>query len=255
MKIVIVEDEVKTAKALAQLIVAVEPGAEIMASLQSVQAAIAYFSAHAAPDLVFMDVQLADGICFDIFKETSLSAPVVFCTAFDEYALEGFKANGIDYILKPFSEATLAAAFQKVHHLKNFFQLHAATHINFEQLLQLPAGGKGKSSFLVFKDNRYSVVSTENIAFFYIKNELSSLYTFDSQVYFVNYSLDTLEDLLPPGRFFRATRQYLVHFTAISEVEHYFARKMLVHLKVASPEPVIISKDKTTEFLKWLDNR
>ncbi len=99
------------------------------------------------------------------------------------------------------------------------------------------------------------MVPTENIAFFYIKNELPLLHTFDGQAYFLNQSLDALESLVPPGKFFRATRKYLVHFSAIREVEHYFSRKMLVHLKVNTPEPVIISKDKTTEFLRWLDNR
>lgn len=267
MKIVIIEDEVKTARALAALIAVVEPGAEIVASLQSVRAAVEWFSAGAAgvppgsgkagagmdPDLVFMDIQLADGLCFDIFQEATVNAPVVFCTAYDEYAIEAFKANGIDYILKPFSEATLSGAFQKVKSFRNYFREEKGSE--FRHLLQPLITPQGKNSFLVFKDKKYSVVSTDNIAFFYIKGELPVLYTFDDKEYFVNQSLDTLESVLPPGKFFRATRQYLVHFGAVKEIEHYFSRKLLVHLKVSTPEKLIVSKEKAVAFLHWLDNR
>lgn len=250
MKIVIIEDEIKTAKALARLITQVTPEAEILASLQSVKGAIDYFSSHEAPDLIFMDVQLADGLCFDIFKEVTIKSPVIFCTAYDEYAIEGFKANGIDYILKPFTEETLITAFEKVKNIRNFFQGGQPV----EKLLQ-PLTTGGKKSFLVFKDNKYTVISIENIAFFYIKNELPLMYTFDEKEYFINQSLDTVYNLLPPGQFFRVTRQYLINFDAVKEVEHYFARKLLVHLKVKTPEEIIVGKSKTTEFLTWLDNR
>ena len=290
MKIVIIEDEVKTARALAAIITTVEPGAEIVASLQSVRASVDWFSAGMRPDLVFMDIQLADGLCFDIFRETTVPAPVVFCTAYDEYAIEGFKANGIDYILKPFSGATLAAAFQKWKDFRTHFaaaasdapsagpaadqpdgpgpatppsagsgpaaqQSPAAPPEEFRHLLQSLTTLQGKNSFLVFKNNKYIVVPTDNIAFFYIKGELPVLYTFDNKEYFVNQSLDTLESVLPAGKFFRASRQYLVHFPAVKEIEHYFARKLLVHLTVNTPEKVIISKEKSVAFLHWMDNR
>jgi DNA-binding LytR/AlgR family response regulator len=273
MKIVIIEDEVKTARALAALIVSVEPGAEIVASLQSVREAVDWFSGEASrvsgrpataalppaaalpptPDLVFMDIQLADGLCFDIFRETTVHAPVVFCTAYDEYAIEAFKANGIDYILKPFSGSMLSAAFQKVKGFRNHFREERQGE--FRHLLQPLITPQGKNSFLVFKDGRYSVVATDDIAFFYIKGELPVLYTFDNKEYFVNQSLDTLESMLPSGKFFRATRQYLVHFSAVKEIEHYFSRKLLVHLRVSTPEKLIVSKDKSVAFLHWLDNR
>jgi DNA-binding LytR/AlgR family response regulator len=283
MKIVIIEDEVKTARALAAIITTVEPGAEIVASLQSVRASVDWFSAGMRSDLVFMDIQLADGLCFDIFRETTVPSPVVFCTAYDEYAIEGFKANGIDYILKPFSEATLVAAFQKWKDFRTHFAAAAsdaqsaapaadqpagpdpaAAHSGatpavppeeFRHLLQSLTTLQGKNSFLVFKNNKYIVVPTDNIAFFYIKGELPVLYTFDNKEYFVNQSLDTLESVLPAGKFFRTSRQYLVHFPAVKEIEHYFARKLLVHLTVNTPEKVIISKEKSVAFLHWMDNR
>ena len=129
MNIVIIEDEIKTAKALAKMIISLLPSAKIAATIQSVKTAVTYLSAHASPDLIFMDVQLADGNCFEIFKNVQVLSPVIFCTAFDEYAMEAFKANGIDYILKPFSADSLARAFEKAALLKNFFQVNEQVHL------------------------------------------------------------------------------------------------------------------------------
>lgn len=243
MKIVIVEDEVKAARSLAGMIRSIAPEAEIVAALQSVQSAIDYFSNNESPSLIFMDIQLEDGLCFEIFKETVIQAPVIFCTAYDEYAIEGFKANGIDYILKPFTEEQLAAALNKVRSLKTFF--HA-------DQLQLHSG---KKSFLVFKHNKYAVIAVENIAFFHTKNEVSTLHTLDGEEYFMNQSLDIINTMLAPGQFYRITRQYLINFSAVAEVEHYFSRKLLIHLKVKTPDQIIINKNNTTAFLNWLDNR
>jgi two-component system response regulator LytT len=248
MKIVIVEDEVKAARSLAGMISSITPEAEIVASLQSVQSAIDYFSHNASPALIFMDIQLADGLCFEIFKETAIRAPVIFCTAYDEYAIEGFKANGIDYILKPFTEEKLTAALNKVRSLKTFFQSDQL------QLQSLTLNG-GKKSFLVFKHNKYSIIAVDNIACFHTKNEVSTLHTFDGEEYFINQSLDVVSTMLAPGQFYRVTRQYLINFSAVGEVEHYFSRKLLIHLKVNIPDQIIINKNNTTAFLNWLDNR
>lgn len=249
MKILVIEDEIKTAKALARLITLLEPESEIIASLQTVKAAIDYLSSEPSPDLIFMDVQLADGSCFDIFKEVSVTAPVIFCTAYDEYAIEAFKANGIDYILKPFTEETLAAAFRKVAALKQ------ALGTTGKRPLYPLSARNGKKSFLVFKDNKYTVIAVEQIAFFYIKSDLPVMVTFEGAEYIINQSLDTINSQLSPAQFYRINRQYLINFDAVREVEHYFARKLLVHLKTATPEKIIIGKNKATEFLQWLDNR
>jgi DNA-binding LytR/AlgR family response regulator len=249
MKILVIEDEIKTAKALARLISMLEPLAEIVASLQTVKAAIDYLSSEPAPDLIFMDVQLADGSCFDIFKEVTVTAPVIFCTAYDEYAIEAFKANGIDYILKPFTEETLAAAFKKVDTLKQ------ALGTGEKRPLYPLAAKNGKKSFLVFRDNKYTVIAVEHIAFFYIRGEQPVMVTFEGTEYVISQPLDTISNQLSPAQFYRINRQYLINFDAVHEVEHYFARKLLVHLKTATPEKIIIGKNKATEFLQWLDNR
>ncbi|MBS1661712.1 MAG: response regulator transcription factor [Bacteroidetes bacterium] len=251
MKIVIIEDEAKTARALAALITAVQPGAEILALLPSVRSAVNWFRGGTEADLVFMDVQLADGVCFDIFREVEVSAPVVFCTAYEEYAIEGFKVNGIDYILKPFSEAALKAALAKMERLKNYFRQEG----EYRHLLEPLTTTQGKNSFLVYKESKYSIVATENIAFFYVRGELPVLHTFDNKEYFVNQSLDMLESVLPPGNWYRITRKCLVQFSAVKEIEHYFSRRLLVHLRVSTPDQLIVSKEKSGAFLHWLDHR
>ncbi|MBB5645374.1 LytR/AlgR family response regulator transcription factor [Pedobacter cryoconitis] len=251
MNIVIIEDEIKTAKALAKMILLIQPSAQIAATIQSVKTAVAYLSENANPDLIFMDVQLADGNCFEIFKQVQVLSPVIFCTAFDEYAMDAFKANGVDYILKPFSTESLQSAFEKVALLKNFFQVNEQASLQINKLLD-PAG---KTGFLVFKNNKYSTIQTHDIACFYIRDEITTLVTVNSEEYAISQSLEELYKVLNPKQFFRINRQYLISYSAVKEVEHYFARKLLVKLNISTAEQLIIGKDKATLFLNWLDNR
>jgi len=253
MNILIIEDEIKSARSLVNLIADIRPAAKIVAQLQSISSVVRYLSEQREPDLIFMDIQLSDGLCFEIFKAVKAHCPVVFCTAFDEYTLEAFRANGIDYILKPFSRDTIVAAFEKVDEFKNFFQQN--TQPNLDELLAKITTPDGKKSFLVFKHNKYFTVPTENIAFFYVKYESSIIMSFDRQEYPVNQSLEQIQNLLPEKQFFRLNRQYLINFKAIKEVEHYFARKLLVNLVVPAPEKLLVSKEKVTSFLHWLENR
>jgi two-component system response regulator LytT len=255
MNIIIIEDEVKTAKALARLITEIKPGTKILASIQSIETAIHYLQQNPKPDLIFMDIQLADGICFEIFKQVKVISPVIFCTAFDDYALEAFKTNGIDYVLKPFTKASITGAFEKVQELQNFFQSASKDILSIEALLSRSHDNGGKKRFLVFKNNKYITVATENIAYFYIRNETPTIVTFDQLEYPVSQSLDEIHSLLPAKQFFRLNRQYLISFSAIKEVEPYFARKLFVNLAVPTPEKLLIGKDKTTIFLTWLENR
>lgn len=255
MNVLIIEDEIKTAKALARLITAVKPEAKIIASIQSVETAVYYLSSNSAPDLIFMDIQLADGLSFEIFKQVKIVSPVVFCTAYDDYAIEAFKVNGIDYVLKPIAEENIRAAFEKVHGLKNFFQTHQEEAQNIEALINRMEENNGKKSFLVFKNSKYLIIPTETIAFFYIRNETPTITNFDGEEYSITQSLDEVSHLLPVKQFFRLNRQYLINFKAVKEVEHYFARKLLVRLTIAAPDKLLVGKDKVTAFLSWLENR
>jgi DNA-binding LytR/AlgR family response regulator len=253
MNIIIIEDELKAARSLENMIAEVRPQAKVIARLQSIEDSLAYLSNNRQPDLIFMDIQLSDGLCFEIFKSVKISCPVVFCTAFDEYSLEAFKANGVDYVLKPFSKTDIADAFKKVDELRNFFQQKVTPDVN--ALLSQAVPPAGKKSFLVFKNNKYTTVATDTIAFFYIRNELSTIMCFDQQEYIINQSLDQISSLLSPIDFFRLNRQYIVNFSAIKEIEHYFMRKLFVKLVIPTPEKLLINKEKSPAFLNWLDNR
>jgi len=253
MKIVIIEDEIKAAKSLANLIARIRPASKVVASLQSIESAVAYLTGHEEPELIFMDIQLSDGLSFEIFKSVQIHCPVVFCTAYGEYAMEAIKANGVDYILKPFSQADLEDAFAKVEGLKNFFQQHKQPDL--EAVLKKLGTDEGKKSFLVFKNNKYVTVQTDAVAFFYFKYDAAHIMTFKGESYPLTQSLDQVQAVLSARQFYRVNRQYLINFSAIKEVEHYSARKLLVKLIVATPEELLIRKEKTTEFLEWLEER
>ncbi|PSL28249.1 LytR/AlgR family response regulator transcription factor [Chitinophaga ginsengisoli] len=253
MNILIIEDEIKAAASLATMITKIRPEAKIVSQLQSVSSSIKYLSENEQPDLIFMDIQLSDGLCFNIFKSVKISCPVVFCTAFEDYTLDAFKANGVDYVLKPFSKDDIVNALKKVDELKNFFQQHTLPQLN--DLLAKVSPPAGKKNFLVFKNNKYINISTDAIAFFYIKHEATIIKTFDQEEYSINQSLDQIYAMLSQDQFFRLNRQYLVNFKAIKDVEHYFARKLLVNLIIPAPEKLLINKEKVQIFLSWLENR
>jgi two-component system, LytTR family, response regulator LytT len=253
MKIIIIEDELKAAKSLASMISMLRPSATVEAFLQSIESAVDYLSQNEEPDLIFMDIQLSDGLSFEILKMVKIHCPIIFCTAYGEYTLDAIKANGIDYLLKPFSKEELQTAFEKVESFRNFFQQNKQPDL--ECLLKKIGIDDGKKSFLVFKNNKYTTVQTEQIAFFYIRNETPTIMTFQTQEYSLSQSLDQVQSLISPKQFYRLNRQYLINFNAIKEVEHYFARKLFVRLTIATPDKLLIGKEKTTAFLNWLENR
>lgn len=253
MDIIIVEDEIRTAKSLENNILGINPEAKILGKFQSGEETISWLSSHSHPDLIFMDIQLADGLCFEIFKKVKITSPVVFCTAFDEYSLEAFKSNGVDYLLKPFSKDDVSNALKKVEKLKNFFQKN--TIPNLDDLLAKFNPPSAKTSFLVFKHQKYTTVQTDQIAFFYIRNETVFIMCFDKEEFPLNQSLDSVTNQVSQKEFFRVNRQYLVNFKAIKEVEHYFLRKLYLKLTIETPDKLLINKEKSHNFLSWMENR
>ncbi|TAM99208.1 MAG: response regulator transcription factor [Chitinophagaceae bacterium] len=253
MNIIIIEDELKAAKSLASLINKIKPDAIITAQLQGIEDAVDHLIHNKEPGLIFMDIQLSDGLCFEIFKAVKIHCPVIFCTAYGEYAMDAIKANGVDYIVKPFSKEELQEAFEKVENFKNFFQQN--TQPNLDELLRTIGLDGGKKSFLISQNNKYITVLTEQIAFIYIKFTSPSIRTFEGEEYYISQSLDYVQNQLSDKQFFRLNRQYLINFSAIKEVEHYFNRKLLVRLVVPCPDELLVGKEKSTAFLQWLENR
>jgi DNA-binding LytR/AlgR family response regulator len=250
MKVVIIEDEKLTAEDLAETILKIEPTAKIVASLCSVGEAIAYFKINENPDLIFSDIQLGDGLSFEIFKVMPISIPVIFCTAYDEYALNAFKANGIDYILKPFTKKIISNALTKYKELKNNFSQKKE---NYETILELFENRKNQqpTSILVYIKDKILPVKINEIALFFIENEITRLITFNQKSHTINETLEEIEKLTG-NTFYRANRQYLVNRKAVTDASQYFARKLAVNLTIPFTEKITISKEKASEFLNWL---
>jgi two-component system, LytTR family, response regulator LytT len=257
MKVLIIEDEPITARELKFTLRKLDKNIEILDTVDSIETALEFLK-EMQPDLIFSDVHLADGSCFDIYSQIDIQCPIVFCTAYDDYAIEAFKTNGIAYILKPFDEQSVGEALGKV---KKITHLGIASNnenagINLEALAKLlRKEPEYKSSFLVSKAGKLIPVDISNVAFFYIKNELVMLYTIKGDSYVTDYSLDKLEGEVNPHDFYRANRQFLINRRIVKEVEQYFARKLLVKTLTVAPEHIIISKAKATDFTKWLGNK
>jgi DNA-binding LytR/AlgR family response regulator len=253
MKIVLIEDEKLTADDLAETILQIVPDAQIVAMLTSVRSATSWFQLNPSPDLIFSDIQLGDGLSFEIFKNINISTPVIFCTAFDAYALRAFEANGIDYLLKPFDKETVESALQKYSKLKNQFSANVP---NFDQLMQWIEQKKRpvQGSVLVYKQDKIVPVRFDDIALFYIENEITWLITFDNKRYSINKTIENIEEVASDD-FFRVNRQFLVHRNAVKEASQYFARKLAVTLTVPFKETITVSKNKVSDFLLWLSAR
>lgn len=250
MKIVIIEDEQHTADDLAETILKVEAKAQIVASLRSVKEAVSYFQTNEKPDLIFCDIQLGDGLSFEIFNKFPLNSPVVFCTAYDEYALKAFKANGIDYILKPFTKKTIRESLKKYRDLSDSFVSNAPSYRTIVELLEGRINQKQVSVLVYHKDNIIPI-KVDDIALFYIESEITRLITFHQKEYTINKALEELEKITG-NDFYRANRQFLVNRKAIANASHYFARKLSVNLVIPFEEKILVSKEKSSSFLNWL---
>lgn len=251
MKIVIIEDESLTASDLAEGLKQIDPAITIEEILYSVKQASEYFSCNPLPDLIFSDIQLGDGLSFEVFKSHELNIPIIFCTAYDEYALEAFKANGIDYILKPFTNESLSKTLLKYKHLQRKFSKESSYESVIE-LLQKKVLQK-RSSVLVYQKEKIIPLPVSKIALCFVHNKITLLVCFDQQNFMVSQSLDELEEICGED-FYRANRQYLINRKAITEVSHYYGRKLLLKPSIVFKENITVSKEKSTTFLHWLSN-
>jgi len=256
LNIVIVEDEPVTARNLAHLLQTIDDDINIVASLASVEEAVEWFKINTnSYNLIFMDIRLADGLSFDIFKQVEIQTPVIFVTAYNDYGITAFKNNGIDYILKPFESEELDKALTKFKKLTN----HSETTIKNTQLNQLIAQISGavkiyKKSFLVHYRDKLIPVDTAAIAFFYTANEIVYAYTTTGQTYVMDFTMDALAKQLDPDNFFKANRQFLVNRKSISEVEFFFNGRLSLKVKPEPPEQILVSKARVPEFKVWMNS-
>ncbi len=253
MKALLIEDEAPAARRLQQLLASTAPDLEVLAVMDSIESACNWFAQNAMPELIFMDIQLADGLSFEIFDQVKIQAPVIFTTAYDEYTLRAFKVNSIDYLLKPISQEELSQSLAKLRQWKSQFQGNTTPDI--EGLLKSLQIDKKeyKSRFLVKLGDRLISVCEDQIAYFYAEQKIVILVTQDQKKYAVDYSLDELENLLNPGHFFRLNRQFIARIQSIQSIHQYFKSKLKVILAPEAPQEVIVSRERSPIFKKWLD--
>lgn len=252
MKVLIIEDEQPAAKRLTRLITELRPRTEVLQCIDSIEDAVNYFQHEKNPDLVFMDIQLADGISFDIFSQVKVDAPVIFTTAYDHYALKAFKVNSIDYLLKPIEISELESAlvkFESIHRQLN------QTPVDLAAMMSLirSQGEPYKKRFLVKTAGRLTFIQVEDIAFLFSEGGNTFIVTTANDRFLIESVLDEMEEQLDPGVFFRINRKMIVSLNSIKRIEPHFNNRFLLNLNPEMEEEVIVSRQRSAEFRKWLD--
>jgi DNA-binding LytR/AlgR family response regulator len=248
MKIVIIEDEKPAAEKLQELLEDIDHFLEVTAVLTSVQGSLNWFSQHQTPDLIFMDIELTDGSSFSIFEHFSMTCPVIFTTAYDEYWQEAFEHNSIDYLLKPVKKEKLEAALKKYQQLREYFVA------NLQKLLQRqPASRTGtKKRFLVKRGTDLLSIRAEEIAYFYATHKLVCLVTFADQKHILDKSLSDLERETDPTLFFRVNRKFLINVNAIKRMKTQTKGKLQIEVQPLVNEEIIISQENVGLFKDWI---
>jgi len=251
MKAIIIEDEIYASEALQELIQKIDASIEILAVLQSIDESVEWFRSHSMPDLAFMDIHLADGSSFAIFDEVNITCPVIFTTAYNEYALKAFEVNSIDYLLKPINQKDLARAINK------YKNMVVSPNNSTELINRIIASIKNeqreyKSYFLVPEKDKLIMLAIADIAYIFIDEKIVKAVTFANRTYYIDKTLDELEAQLNPDEFYRANRQYIIARKGVKDLTIWFGGKMAVNLSVSTPERIIVSKQKVAEIKKWV---
>jgi two-component system, LytTR family, response regulator LytT len=250
MNCLIIEDEKIAAERLAALIKKYDQSVNIIETIQSVKNAVQWLNTHQEPDIIFMDIQLADGLSFEIFEQAIVKAPVIFTTAYDEYALKAFKVNSIDYLLKPVSPDELKNAIDKFRENNLYKEIPAQV---FDSIMH-SLTKKYKNKFVIKVGEHIRVFTSEDIQCFYCMEKYTFLQNTSGRDYAIGYSLDQLEDVLDPARFFRINRGFIVSSSSISDIISFSNSRLQVKLHTNNSSDLIVSREKVQDFKKWLEN-
>jgi two-component system LytT family response regulator len=255
MKVLIIEDEIPALTRVKKMLLEVEPRTVIVGTADSIESAITLIRKHPQADVILMDIELADGQSFEIFSRIAVTSPVIFTTAYDEFALKAFKVNSIDYLLKPIDKDELQKAIAKLKVLKRVQDVPDYK----EQLQQILSNfnvttqPQYKSRFLIKVGTKMLSVPADQIAYFHAADKLVYLYTMHGQKHIIDYTLDELMRVLHPNHFFQLNRQFVANVKSIHSVHSYFNGKLKVDLTPRFSEEVIISRERAAEFKMWLD--
>jgi two-component system, LytTR family, response regulator LytT len=249
MTVLILEDESLAADNIETCLHEIDATISIVAKIKSIESAVSWFSNNEHPDLIISDIRLLDGLSFEIFQKVKVDKPVIFTTAYDQYAIRAFEVNSIDYLLKPVQTDKLRVSLEKYKGLARNVPL------DFNDVLKQLQSGRPqyKSRFMVKLGQKIVAIPAEKIAYFFSENKLSFIVTQDGKKFPIDQPLDELIDLLDPDRFFRANRQFIVTFESIAEIHPYFKGRIKLNLQPKSEEEVVISSERTPEFKKWID--
>nr|WP_321409618.1 LytTR family DNA-binding domain-containing protein [uncultured Carboxylicivirga sp.] len=251
LKVVIIEDEMMAAARMRDLLLQYDPEIEIIAELDSVEDAVKWFRNGIAPDLVLMDIQLADGISFNIFDEVKVDYPIIFTTAYQEYAIRAFKVNSIDYLLKPVSYSDLEQAMESFRKQLGFGSNQLSLEV-IEKVRQMLKKDY-KKRFTARVGEHIKSIPTEDITFFHSEGKGTFITTIEKRQYLIDYSLEALNELIDPDMFFRINRQYIIKHSAIEDIMAYSQSRLKVRLKNCDDDKILISRDKVSSFKEWLE--
>lgn len=252
MKVLIIEDEPQAAQRLETLVKSLVPGVVILDKLDTVKRSVAWISSNPAPDLIFMDIQLADGISFQVFEQCEVKSPVIFTTAYDAYALKAFKVNSIDYILKPVDKDELNAALTKFRNLAGNASGARVVLENIDQAVQMLTK-KYKTRFVIKVGEHLKTVDITNVQYFYSQDKATFCVTADNRQLVLDYTLEQLEQMVDPAHFFRINRKFLVSSQAIQDIISYTNSRLRLVVKGSADNDIIVARERVQEFRDWLD--
>ncbi|MCQ2607028.1 MAG: LytTR family DNA-binding domain-containing protein [Bacteroidales bacterium] len=253
MEVIIVEDEKYNVKLLEGMLKELRPNWTVSQVFDSIQSTVEYCKVNKQPDLMFMDIQLVDGLCFSIFEQTEITCPVIFTTAYDEYAVQAFKVLSVDYLLKPLKDTDLAAALRKFEKMSGLNQAIKSDELYKDLLNAIRKGEKKyRTRFLIQGHSTYTKLDVDEIAYFYSENKITFAVTYAQKEHIVNFPLEQLESELSDKDFFRLNRKYIANIKAIQSFEDFFGGKLIVHLTVPVQEKITVSRLKNTAFKEWM---
>ncbi len=253
INIIVVEDEAYNLRLLEEMIKTIRPGWKVIKTFNSVRGTVNWLQENPHPDLLFMDIQLADGLCFSVFDQVAVKSMVIFTTAYDNYALRAFKVNSVDYLLKPFRAKDLETAIEKFENFR-FLSGDMEKKHDYSEILEAVRKGEKKyrKRFLITKGDTFCTLTTDDIAYLYSESRITTAVTFTRQNHIVDYSLEAIEEELDPDSFFRANRQIIVNVKSVDRVDNYFGGKLKVRLNPPFHNEVIVSRLKARDFKVWL---
>ena len=254
MKVLILEDEALSAKRASQLLREFDPEIEVVETLESIEEAVNWLNDHPEPDLLLLDIHLSDGLCFRLFEQISVNSPVIFTTAYDQYALQAFKLNSIDYLLKPLDKTELHNALIKHRSLNDNRGRISVSDIRRLEENMLSLSKKYKHRFLVKYSDTILYKNADEVAYFYADDKVVFLVTSEARKYLVDYNLESLEELLDPNFFFRINRKIIARIQSIQKVKTLLSSRLQVFLTPAFEQATYVSRERSPEFKLWLDN-